>query len=513
MAALTGLRRSWSSTAEYANALRGATGRREPAHHHLRSWVSKGSSMNASYRVVAVAVAMGSAIGCGKVQVDTDAGIEVVDALSSSCEPGAFLECSAEDTAEFCDEDGAEAVEQTCEFGCSATRSGCRECVPGQVQCIDNDLVTCGDDGAIEDGTTCTLGCDGGSDGEPPRCLILQPTNLPDDLCETTATSNAPIAADINTDAGCDAVVTQDDGPPICLLIRQDAVISDGDVRVTGERALAIVGTNSVTITGRLDGSAEGIASGPGAPDGEGSGSVNTASAEGGGGAGYGTTGAAGATPDAPGGGEPGGDSYGNPALSPLRGGSVGGNHTNQGLNGPPIHRGGGGGAIQIVSCGPMQMGDAAFVHVGGGGGLGGPGSDDQASAGAGGGSGGAILLEAASLTISGTLAANGGGGGGGGCSIDGRDGEDAKPSAEAASGGGGCESLPAPDHAGAGGAGGTLGSLPTIGDSSDHEEGAGGGGGGAVGRIRINVSPTFALDLSSAEISPEPSEGEVATR
>ncbi len=75
---------------------------------------------------------------------------------------------------------------------------------------------------------------------------------------------------------------------------------------------------------------------------------------------------------------------------------------------------GSGGGALQISALGPIVVGAAGRLDVGGGGGSGGCQNGAVLGSGAGGGAGGLILLESRQLRIEGFVSANGGGGGGG---------------------------------------------------------------------------------------------------
>jgi hypothetical protein len=161
---------------------------------------------------------------------------------------------------------------------------------------------------------------------------------------------------------------------------------------------------------------------------------------------------------------------YGNPELSPLRGGSTGG------VTEPASGAGRGGGVLQLVAGASITVATGGVIAVTGKGG---------AQFGIGGGSGGALLLEAPLLKINGTLSANGGAGANG--LTGGPDGtltaepargtkEDGPGRKVTVGGNGGAGTTPA----------GTAGT--TTGDaSSGPSDSARAGGGGGAGRIRLN--------------------------
>ncbi|AKU93706.1 hypothetical protein AKJ09_00370 [Labilithrix luteola] len=260
-----------------------------------------------------------------------------------------------------------------------------------------------------------------------------------------------------------------------------------GTLQVKGKRALAIVASNAVTMSGSIAAYAEGATPGPGGAvpsSGTGKGADGLASGDsgsGGGGAGHATTGAAGSTRLMSAGGTGGASANAANALVGGAGGGNGGGFDKNQCKGQGSG-GAGGGAIQISAMGAITFGFPASIDVHGGGALGGC---SKSKGGGGGGAGGTIVLESVgSITLpsSTSLGATGGGGGaGGGDLLDGYDGDDGKlgPSA-VAFGGLGSQT--------GGGNGGNVGNPPTIGVS-----GGGGGGGGAMGRIvlraRGNVS------------------------
>ena len=46
-----------------------------------------------------------------------------------------------------------------CDYGCSASRLECQECIPGETECHGNSVVTCGPSGLITDTISCLEGC------------------------------------------------------------------------------------------------------------------------------------------------------------------------------------------------------------------------------------------------------------------------------------------------------------------------------------------------------------------
>lgn len=254
-----------------------------------------------------------------------------------------------------------------------------------------------------------------------------------------------------------------------------------GTLEVKGTRALAIVASGAVNLTGSIEAYASSSTAGPGGapPTGGGKGADGLVSGDlgsGGGGAGHATVGAAGATRAMSAGGAGGTAVNPTSALVGGAGGGNGGGFDKNGCSGKGS-AGAGGGAVQISALGSITFGFPASIDVHGGGGLGGC---SKGKGGGGGGAGGTIVLESVgALTIPSntTLGATGGAGGaGGGDILDGADGQDGRLSASAvASGGFGSQT--------GGGNGGNVGNPPTIGVS-----GGGGGGGGAMGRIVLRA-------------------------
>ena len=391
-------------------------------------------------------------------------------------------------------------------------------CVADTTACIGDFVVVCGGDGMPTSTTGCALGCD---ETATPRCNVLEPSNLAATTCDSAAPTNLEITSGttaMSTTAGCDAVVNQASGPSIC--VRRFATISiaqDATLRVTGNRALALVATQVFTVNGTIDASANGpdgntgAEAGPGAPLSSSAGGTAANTSDGGGGAGGGTSGAAGSTNLTQGaGGTAGAATTTGPTLAPILPGATGG--SNGATTAFERAVGGlGGGGLQLVSCGAMTIGAAGVIDASGSGGAGGPGSTTLGSpgGGGGGGSGGEVLIEAASLTVAGIVAANGGAGGGGGLTgtltvagADGARGADGEAGTTAAVGGAG------PAESGDGGAGGAL-SGPAVGQAPVVSTGTAGGGGGASGLIRVNVRTGATANITGA-ISPAHSAGAI---
>ena len=274
-------------------------------------------------------------------------------------------------------------------------------------------------------------------------------------------------------------------------------------VRVTGSRALVVVASDAIDISGVLDGSAQRTQPGPGgAGPGAGSGAGRAGSHagnfrdSGGSGGSFAGTGGRGGSAGGSGGmfgcmalqGPTGGSTYGDRTLTVLVAGSGGGaaNASTCGTREP----GAGGGAIQLSSATSVRV--SGGINAGGGGGGGGRSqqigaSQCDMSAGGGGGSGGAIVLQAPLVEVSGTLAANGGGGGSAGGDFDGNDmppesdgedGNDGQLAAMAASGG---------RDVGAWSSAGGPGAIVDTGGPGQGDlncDSNGGGGGGGAGRI-----------------------------
>jgi hypothetical protein len=435
-----------------------------------------------------VCVAPGGASVDAPVIVVPDAP-PIVDAArladAPSCQPSAFVSCKDADTAVFCNPAGDGLVEQPCPAGC---------------------------------------------DGSVRRCLLLQPSNLPN-ACDPPATApdSRVLAGDTSVDTdGCvtggGLVVGQGAGlPELCVHRFTDLTLPQGaTMTARGKRALVLIALRRMVIAGTLDASARLLVGGPGADEARVSGRGASAGAdrsEGGGGGGHATVGAAGGPVEGIDISHPGGGALGNSTLSPLTAGGFGGAGGYPcPTGGPPCvlrsSGGGGGGAVPLIACAELDLRATAVIHAGGGGGSGGVGLGATAGVpggGDGGGAGGAVLIEAPRITVPGgaTLVANGGGGGGGGAIGDlvdasGKAGDDGPLAERPAAGGEGGSQV-----AGKGGRGGAGG-----GPETGAKGISGGGGGGAAGRIRLNARPDRPPEIAgSAIVSPEPSTGAITRR
>lgn len=393
--------------------------------------------------------------------------------------------------------------------------------------CTAGTHLTCDAQGNITAMETCALGCNTGE----PRCNKLAPSNGLAMAYDEAAQAPDLIlmgAATIDTDAGS---ITDQSGArtpptssltaglPIGVFIIKAKDVRLNNVQVTGTKALAIVASGTVTITGNVSVSARRDVSGPGSLDNAcraGSspatpaGNVNGFG--GGGGGGFGTAGGKGGN-----GGNPvilggtAGPVAGNLELVPLRGGCPGG-HPNGGLlDADPVapDPGGGGGAIQLVAGTEIVVEAGAFVSANGGGGKSNNTTllcliDTPCGSGQGAGSGGAILLESPKVTIGATggLAANGGGGSCAPSGAGAAGGNDATPAAGQTCAG----------DTGSGGNGAAAGIAAQNGSPGLNDDPVGGGGGGGAGRIRVNMplSETFA---PAGTISPASTLGVLGTR
>jgi hypothetical protein len=326
--------------------------------------------------------------------------------------------------------------------------------------------------------------------GEPDLDLGTTATINTDD--GTVMVDGRPVAVN-------HATIAQASAPTIQVFIVHS--LTTVDVTITGNNALAIVGTGALTIGGVFTASATHNVHVPGAGSftdglckgGEGVLMLDRGLAGGSGGGGFGRTGGFGgnavASPFTANGGAA-GITTGDPTLVPLRGGCDGGGIN---ANGTIIKGGGGGGAIQLVSrtkitvSGTVAANGASFVT---------------------GGSGGGILLEAPLVEVRGSVVANGGSGAGVCRVFDLIPGEDGRLDAKPATGG---ATSACGTPTGADGGNGGAGSMDAHGGASNVPGGFGGHGGGGVGRIRVN---TVSLGLQvTGLLSPNPTTGPIATR
>jgi hypothetical protein len=300
-----------------------------------------------------------------------------------------------------------------------------------------------------------------------PNRAVSFPT---DTLLDTTGSGN------------CTRTMAQTGGPELCVIAGTTVTIG-GTLTVIGSRALVLIATDRMTVSGTLDASSvssgrRGAAANQGSCANPGVGADDTGGAGGGGGGGLGTKGGTGGIGDLNNNGSPAGQGRGGTAgaaqqaLIVLRGGCRGGDG---GAGDMQRSLGGdGGGAVYLIAGNAIHITGDVFASGAGGGAT--PAALGSEQGGGGGGAGGMIGLDAASLEIFGRVVANGGAGGGGGGSVGGSPGGDGTTTnwnapAVAGTGGG---SIP-----GGNGAPGTaIGATSNV-DGSSNDGGAGGGAGG----------------------------------
>lgn len=277
--------------------------------------------------------------------------------------------------------------------------------------------------------------------------------------------------------------------------------------RGTGDRPVAIIATQSVSISGFLDVGSYADVGSPGAGAGRGcsmpalAGQSGTGSSPNGGGGGAGGSfqgaggaGGAGERPDAVALGGPAGEAQ----PFGLRGGCGGAVGGASAVTGSGVGEAGfSGGGVYIVAP-TITFEDGPRILAGGSGGL--PGGA-EAGGGGGGGSGGAIVFESSQLTVSGelpTICANGGGGGGGGSgNLAGTRGKNGCEGGISPATGGPSAATPQGD-------GGT-GSNRLAVDGTDGRFSTDGGGGGAGGAGYIVVFGVPDISVLGDTISPQP--------
>jgi hypothetical protein len=399
------------------------------------------------------------------------------------------LETHCPDPAKaFCDVDGSLSGEEN---SCIAV-----ECSPGEFkQCRGDVALTCNSAGNSYDLLECEFGCEESVGCKPctagPQCekqivprYLLTVCNQLTDAGDLLV--GGDITLDTTNDLNCSAVVSQSNGPQICVVHQRSVTISaNRTLKVIGPRAFALVADRDLNIEGVLDVSADGGASGPG-------GGFKTSGVtpeygveQGGGGAGGATAGGAGADTAAPGGAANGGDMEPNPATITAL---VGGTRATPATYGSP---GGGGGAVTVLSCrGTVSI--RGTVDAGGGGGEGEKAAGVKRSRATGGGSGGTIVIQGLNVSLTGTFVANGGGGGSIGTTANqgfGFPGQDGTRSTSRATGG--------VSSTGDGGFGGAV-SPPTPGGVS---RGAGGGAAGFVLVYSPSTTPTLDPFVASPKL------------
>ncbi len=283
-------------------------------------------------------------------------------------------------------------------------------------------------------------------------------------------------------------------GPIDVLLVSSFSLSPGSELSIVGTLPFGIVATQTITISGRIDGSG-GAGRRSTQACGTSAGSSGTANATGGSG------GSGGAMHSAGGAGGAGANSGAGAttALSSVPLGPLGGCSGGRGGAGTMAGSGGsggsGGGAAYLVSAAMISVPSGGIIEAAGNGASGGGGAAGVGylAGGGGGGSGGMIWLEAPQLAIHGIVVANGGGGGeASGSTAAGNAGQRGRQSTLAATGGAGADA--------AGGDGGA-GSVSTTGATGGAGGTSGGGGGGGAGYIVLQGTK----DLGGSTISPTP--------
>ncbi len=298
-------------------------------------------------------------------------------------------------------------------------------------------------------------------------------TTLPTQAVELGATA----LIDTSTFA-CDTTVTGKHLEGVCVIAGATVSLEHG-VAVTGNKALLVVATETMTLDDMLDASSVIGDPGPGAP---GNCDPGTAPGSAGGGAG-GSFGGAGGD---------GGNSTGGLHGATLVPTTLVAGCPGQGGSGNPTGGGLGGGAIYFIAGQSIAVTGLAAIDASGSGGAGGKANN---GGGSGGGAGGMIVFDAPSVAIDGDAWATGGGGGEGADTANGHDGNEST-SPTRVGGGGFNDTL----HGGNGGDG--TATTGVTGDDRFNSTSAGGGGGGGGGGV-IQVYGTL---TGAGRIAPPPS-------
>lgn len=397
-------------------------------------------------------------------------------------------------------------------------------CIPDSVVCTDDRYIDCSSTGTVEVQLDCVLGCD----ATEAKCRDVDPSNgVASYLDQAHTDPLAPVltlaaGSTIDTTTGVvfdgSATVTVPNagvGTNRVFIVKSLAIT--GTVVVTGTAGLIIVSDGDVGIAATLDVSANAGANGPGGGSGSCDGGWSTTASSafsgGGGGGGNGDVGGVGGVGDGTSAGGTGGPTLSDQALDPLRGGCQGGRATET-TSTCRSGRGGGGGAVQLVSRSSISITGSGTIDASGGGGVPAVAGTDTCSStsargGGGGGAGGSVLLEALEIVLMGAgviISTNGGGGSAGGVTTLALFGADGGTQAGRAAGG-----VNATTGANGGG-GGTVILTPENGVSGGASE-DGGGGGGAVGRARFNTLSGTVTPMGGAVIRSKSSNGALGIR
>ena len=440
-------------------------------------------------------------VGCGEV-----ASLPP-DSTAESCVPDEFIDCAG-DAARRCNATGDGTIDEACGVAsCNAAAGRCNACVPAAPMCSVGAIAQCGADGlplAAVATEACAVGCVDPKPGIPAHCAYIEPTYPAlANACDVPASSDLAIASDTNVDTTTDdfactgGIVPQPNGMAICVVRHRTITIASGKrLVVKGNRLLALISDDALTISGTLDASANATVDGPGGGFYRSGGAAT--SGNGGGGAGFKTAGGAGGSEGSNGGAANGGMGVSNPITLTMTGGSRGVTATTS----PVAKSGGAGGGVILISC-RGQVSVPGTVDVSGGGGEAGRdvtlGVGKSFIAGGGGGSGGYLVIQGVAVVVTGSVYSNGGAGGGG-CGVDdgtGAAGADGSPTATAASGG-----VPT-GTAGGGGDGGYVTSGPQVGDKPTGFPASAGGGGGSAGFLQTYTPSSVTPVLAPSTASP----------
>lgn len=373
----------------------------------------------------------------------------------------------------------------------AASLAGCSPFGSEQFKCTADDQCgpgrTCNKADGADDGV-CTggpgPGPDGGPGDSPAEVCYGDPGGLVRPCFPAAPTGIHEFDGPIDTTTSTDCIPSVKGAVEHCVIAGEQIRIT-GPVTVTGSKALVLVATDTITITGTLDAASKRNASAP---------YVNIQTGAGAASLGAGTCnapttvgidgGGAGGTFVAKGGkgaGIPGTGESGEPQTTlALRGGCPGQNGA--GAEASRGAGGQGGGALYLIANAVIDIKGGGRINASGEGGHPGLGND---AGGGGGGSGGLIGLDAPTIMNAGIVFANGASGGEGADSngaatagFPGPEPNDERPSAQAD---GGCDG----GAGGAGGAGGSDPSPPTGSPGVSANFDGGGGGGGGTGVIK----------------------------
>ncbi len=374
------------------------------------------------------------------------------DRMQQECDPGTATGRCAPDkvTPQTCSADGHWENLEACPLACVVNEQG-------RPYCADTLLFSNNVDARMVESVSDEITGDGCDQAHP---IVVDTTAL-----SVTLNGNSLVSTPLPEPFG----QVNGHGIELMVLPLKSLVVPEGcRMRISGNRALAIVVADRIQIAGTVDASADGLISGPGAlPDslachgGDGQDGGVSGLGGGGGGARFGQGGAGGGAASVAGGG---GDAMPNVTLEPLMGGCSGGTGAEKTIS--STLGGMGGGALMLACTGQIHISGTVTVN-------GGPGASSSTAAGGGGGSGGSLLIEGPDIEVTGSLLAEGGRGGDGAGAAGGEGGHDSTPN-------------------------GQPGAVANA---------VGGGGGGGVGQIRINTIAVGTV-VVTGRLSPAEGQG-----